>query len=663
MTTHPVTLSAEQTLALMRAVSVAVARMADLRSAAQAALDALLESLQLSTGAVLVYVPSIQEEIAIVACRGATAAEARQAIQAAAVRGGELLALTARGEAIGALWAPGLPQIAELAIVGAQLGSLLENRRLAEEFALNESRLRQLVETSEAIGSSLAIEDVLNKILTGARDLLGAAAAAAWGAEEGSLVRLAAVGLSEQYVSGVSALRPGEGVTGTAVLEAMTIAVRDVAADPRVRIRALYDEAGFCSFMTAPLLTRGRPIGALSVYRRDTHDWSAAEQELLASFANQAAAALENAQLYTASQRSLAEVSGQKAVLDSIIEHADDGILALDRDWRILLFSNGCRRITGWSASDAIGSRFFEFFRCRAESGGDLLNETTWPLLGPDASGDRNSYFELLLTSRTGRDRWVGVSQARIRGSQPVQVVMVIRDITAAKEVDMMKSALISTVSHELRTPLTSIRALSELMVDHEFNAAEYSELASNINRESIRLTRLVDNILDVARIDSGRMPCDLQAVDLGAVVDDALTLLQGHVAGTRDLIPAVPENLPLVQADPDRLREILDNLLSNALKYSPEGSAIAVRAEAVTGGVRVDVVDHGAGIPEDDLPRLWEKFYRVDATDTRRRGGTGLGLYIVKQLVELQGGRVSVQSRIGLGSTFSFTLPVAEPV
>ncbi|MCC7105151.1 MAG: GAF domain-containing protein, partial [Chloroflexi bacterium] len=632
-------LSAEQTLALMRAVSAAVARTGDLQAAADAALASTLDMLEARAGAIIVHLQSLDGSTEVAACRGTTAAEARAAIQAASVRGAEILALTARGEVIGTLWAPGLPELPDLALLGAQIGSLLDNRRLAAEFRQNEGRLRRLLETSEAIGSSLAIEEVLNKILTGSRDLLGAAAAAAWGVQAGAITRLAAVGLSDHYVQGFAALRPGEGVTGTAVLEGVTIAVRDVANDPRVRVQALYAEAGFRSFMTAPLLSRGRTIGALSVYRRDTHDWSTAEQDLLASFAIQAAAALENAQLYTESQRSLAEVMSQKAVLDSIIEHADDGILALDRDWRLLLFSNGCRRITGWSADDAIGGRFFEFVRCRPSAEEDYLHEATWPLLVSGGNDDRNAYVELLLTSRTGRERWIGVSQARIEGSQPVQVVMVLRDITAAKEVNLMKSAIMSTVSHELRTPLTSIRALSELMVDHEFGADEYRELAGNVNRESIRLTRLVDDILDIARIDSGRMSCDLQVVDLGSVVDEALTLLQGQVAGTRDLIPAVPDGLPKVLADPDRLRGILDNLLSNALKYSPEGSAIAVRAETVPAGVRVDVIDHGAGIPEEHLPRLWEKFYRVDASDTRKRGGTGLGLYIVKQLVELQGG------------------------
>jgi signal transduction histidine kinase len=233
---------------------------------------------------------------------------------------------------------------------------------------------------------------------------------------------------------------------------------------------------------------------------------------------------------------------------------------------------------------------------------------------------------------------------------------MVLRDITAAKEMDELKSTLLSTISHELRTPLTSIRALSELLVEHEFDPDEARQAAETINRESERLTRLVDNVLDAARIEAGRLPTYPKPISLVEVIGEALGVLHAR-PGPRFRVE-VPSDLPLVKADPDRLRQVLDNLFSNAVKYGPPEGVVRVRAQRDGDLARIAVSDQGPGIPSEHLPRLFDRFHRVGGENAP--GGTGLGLFISNSLVELMGGRMQVSSRPGRGSSFSFTLPLA---
>jgi len=293
-------------------------------------------------------------------------------------------------------------------------------------------------------------------------------------------------------------------------------------------------------------------------------------------------------------------------------------------------------------------------------------------------------FIELQLVARDGTARWIGASVAHIR-RRPlggVRAVMILRDITAAKEMDELKSALISMVSHELRTPLTSIRALSELLVDHDLPATERREVARHINQESVRLSGLVENILDVARIEAGRMPCHPRPVELAPLARAAVgpflgpgggpapqrTEPRGQLAGMVGIYGhrftvEVPADLPPLLADPAHLRQVLDNLLSNAVKYTPDGGEIRVEARRSADGrmAEITVADTGPGIPPADQPHLFDRFYRVDSADLRRLGGAGLGLSIARSLVELLKGRIWVQSEAGRGSRFTFTVPLAD--
>ncbi|MBI3566128.1 MAG: PAS domain-containing sensor histidine kinase, partial [Elusimicrobia bacterium] len=249
------------------------------------------------------------------------------------------------------------------------------------------------------------------------------------------------------------------------------------------------------------------------------------------------------------------------------------------------------------------------------------------------------------------------VQEGRVAGA-----LLVLHDITRLRRLEQMRRDFVANVSHELRTPLASIKGFAETLragaVDDKENRLDFLK---TIEDHADRLTKLVDDLLDLSAIESGHRAPKLAPTDLS----EALAASGRSFApaaeerGVRLECPA-PGRLPPVAADADQLRQILANLLDNAIKYTEPGGRVELAAEPWDGGARVSVRDTGVGIPETDLPRVFERFYRVDKARAREAGGTGLGLSIVKHLVEAQGGQVSVESRQPGGSVFRFTLRAA---
>ncbi|MGH8071998.1 MAG: sensor histidine kinase [Candidatus Entotheonellia bacterium] len=233
------------------------------------------------------------------------------------------------------------------------------------------------------------------------------------------------------------------------------------------------------------------------------------------------------------------------------------------------------------------------------------------------------------------------------------------------REVNQLKSEFVSLVSHELRTPLTAISGYLDLLLeDQSGEAAKSRELLSIVKRNTDRLVILLDDLLDLSRIESGKFELNLAAVDAMALIAEVVSLLQPQLeAKDQQLTVDQAEALPLVQGDADRIRRILINLLSNAHKYTPPGGHIWVTAHRLQGWVQIDVRDNGIGLSLDEQAHLFDKFFRAQQPATQEVGGTGLGLPITRLLVERHGGRITVTSAPGQGSTFSFTLPVAEAI
>lgn len=527
----------------------------------------------------------------------------------------------------------------------------------------NQLRKDALRQWTRALVAHPSPARVLERILRGLCRLLGEDAAAVWEiGEDGKLRRVATYGLSEEYVEAVPNLGPSGGVTGIAAETRQPITVANVSTDTRVSAAQLLEEEGIRAFVSVPLLGRHGATGSLNVYRRHPHTFTRDELDLVAGFADVVGAALENAHLREKMNGAVAELATQRATLASIVQNAADGIALIDDQWRVLLLNPACERLTGWRAEEVVGQLCSQFLRCH-HCDEEPLCENACPMLPIFNLGSAAvPYRELLVNTRDGGERWVGISWsvARDGPSRRPTAVMVLRDITAAKEVDQMKSAIIGLVSHELRTPLTSIRMLSELLLEHQFDSAERKEMLRDIVRESQRLGQLIDNILEVARIEGGQVPLHLELLELGPIVGEAVALLRAQSA-IHAFQVEMPEDFPPVRADPDRLRQILDNLLANAVKYSPAGGRVTVRAVAGADEAYVSVSDEGLGIAPEEVMRLFEPFRRMTSPDVIGVPGTGLGLHIVRSLLERQGGRIWAESTPGEGSTFTFALPLAD--
>lgn len=270
----------------------------------------------------------------------------------------------------------------------------------------------------------------------------------------------------------------------------------------------------------------------------------------------------------------------------------------------------------------------------------------------------RNPHQELHVLSVPTRDTF----------DQLTGRLWVVSDVTREREADRLKSEFISVVSHELRTPLTSILGYTELLLAREFAPKEQKEFVKTVYDEANHLSQIVEDLLGVSRLESGNVKLNQWVVSLRQLVSEIIAQLNIHLTNRHRLVIDMPPQLPPVYVDRDKVKQILFNLLTNAVKYSPRGGEITLNVTETElppdhppgRFLRLAVIDTGMGISEEDLPRIWERFYRVDNSNTRRIGGTGLGLSIVKSLVELHGGRIWVESVVGKGSTFYVTLPVA---
>jgi len=244
-----------------------------------------------------------------------------------------------------------------------------------------------------------------------------------------------------------------------------------------------------------------------------------------------------------------------------------------------------------------------------------------------------------------------------------IGLVLTLHDITAEREIAQMKNEFVSTVSHELRTPLTSIKGYVDLILDGDAGPIDeiQAEFLGIVKENADRLVALINDMLDISRIESGRVHLKLEPMPIEDVIAGTLDSFRAVLEqGGRTVRARVPANLPRVRADRDRVGQVLMNFVSNAIKYSPNGGDVVISARHAGDFVNVSVQDHGMGITREDQKQLFTKFYRIDNALTREIGGTGLGLSICKSIIELHGGKVWVRSKMGEGSTFTFSVPVA---
>ena len=291
-------------------------------------------------------------------------------------------------------------------------------------------------------------------------------------------------------------------------------------------------------------------------------------------------------------------------------------------------------------------------------SRGDLSTRTGLPH-GPGELGQLATAFDDMVESLEKHQM-----QQRLEEELRRQNEALAEENRRVQEVNQLKSEFVSLVSHELRTPLTAISGYLDLLTEAPGaqSTTKQQELLGIVKRNAERLVKLIDDLLDLSHIESGKVELSITAVDIVAVITEVVSLLQPQIeAKGQELSFDRTQTLPAVAGDAERIRQILINLLANAHKYTPQGGQIWLMARAEDGWVRIDVQDNGIGLSPDEQAHLFDRFFRARQSGTQSVEGTGLGLPITRLLVDMHGGRITVTSAPGEGSTFSFTLPVAD--
>ena len=399
-----------------------------------------------------------------------------------------------------------------------------------------------------------------------------------------------------------------------------------LGADPKH-----FEPIGTRSLMFVPIVARGQSLGILTLGSRQENRFEEPDLDLAQELARRAAVAMDNARLVGELQR--------RAQAAQALEFVGDGVFLVDRDGVVRLWNPAAERITGLAERVVAGAR-----------ASDVL--AAWPLA---QAADRQQSFPL---DGPGGELWLSLTAAEF----PQGTVYAFRDLTEERAVEQLKSDFVSTVSHELRTPLAAIygAAMTLRRDDVSLSVDQEEGMLDVISGESERLARIVNDILLASRLDSGAEEVLIGRTDATEIARAVLAAAETHLPPDIELVLSTPDTSLHVQADADGLRQVLVNLVENAVKYSPGGGRVELEIASEDGHARFAVRDRGLGIPPSEHERIFEKFFRIDPNLSRGVGGTGLGLYISREIVRRMGGRLRVESEPGAGSTFLFELPVA---
>jgi two-component system phosphate regulon sensor histidine kinase PhoR len=351
----------------------------------------------------------------------------------------------------------------------------------------------------------------------------------------------------------------------------------------------------------------------------------------------------------------------RSARLDSILSSMTDGLWVYDAEGGVVDVNQAALALFGLgSRTEAIESARFERFRLRYPDGRPIPPDDL-----PFARALRGmivpDYLAIGRHAITGKDLDLSIAAAPIESGGVVGAVLVIRDITGLQELDRKKDEFLSVASHELRTPLTTIKGYTQLLAQtvNDLTAEERSTYLTAVLGEIDRMMGLISELLDVSRIETNRLQIHPQAIRWAEFLERRAGAFRVQNPGRSIRFDAAGAGDYVVVADPDRMRQVVDNLLSNALKYSPENSEVEVIALVDDGHMLTSVADYGIGIPRDEIPQLFERFHRARNVSSRYYGGLGLGLYIARAIIEAHKGSITVESEEGQGSRFTIRLPL----
>ena|GEM_PF-335922 len=349
------------------------------------------------------------------------------------------------------------------------------------------------------------------------------------------------------------------------------------------------------------------------------------------------------------------DIINEKNKTEAILRNIADGVVVTDAQDRIWVINSVVEKWFGVNEHDANKKPIRECIK----------NQPLISLLQEVKDGKHHSVTEFAFQMPGEKEKVFQAHAARMhsRGDRFLGVVTVIRDITTEKEADRIKTELVSMVAHELKSPLTSIYGFSELLLESDLKDPQAKEYAQVIMTESSRLTDLVNKFLDLSRLEEGRTEIRMHPFDLRQVIAKIVETYKSQAEKKEiRVIAEISDNLPPALGDSDMIEQVLVNLFSNAVKYSPNRSKIGIEAQEQDNELIVSVIDNGYGIPAEALPKIFDKFFRVvNSEEDHEVEGSGLGLALAKEIVERHGGKIKVNSRLGVGSVFSFTLSKAE--
>lgn len=502
---------------------------------------------------------------------------------------------------------------------------------MAGEHVLIKDELEALTRIGRSISASLDLDEVLTMVVDAAVELTGA--------EEGSLLLVddksgdlymrAARNFQDDFVR-TFRLPINDTLAGQVVHSGSPVLI-DQSAPQKIKTAYLVN-----ALIYVPLKVKDRIIGVLGVDNR-TNRMTLNERHivLMSALADYAAIAIENADLYTRTEL-------ERNKLETILKRIEEGVIVLDHEERVILTNRIALRAFDLGEEQVTGKLVHEVFKHP-----DLLEN----LNVEDAAIPRQ--VEISVTDER-------VFNAQFTPIPEVGLAITMQDITHLKELDRIKSEFVSAVSHDLRSPLTAILGYVELIERAGPVNEQQRDFIRRVHFNVNSITALINDLLDLGRIEAG-LDARVEAVPMTTMINYAVEGLQSRIHDKgQELALELQDHLPSVSGHPVHLRQVVNNLIGNAVKYTQSGGKIRVRAEAQAGQIILQVIDNGPGIPIAEQPYIFDKFYRGSAVSSDTPG-TGLGLAIVRSVVESHGGRVWVDSDAEAGTTFTVVLPAAE--
>ncbi len=552
-----------------------------------------------------------------------------------------------------------------LVIADYSLANYLGNVIMTKDLKGESRKLTLLLETNKALTSTLDLERLLKVIMGQAKRVVDAEASSLMLLDESrkELFFDVTLGGKREKLKHIR-LKLGQGIAGWVAKEGKSLMVTDAQRDPRFFAKA--DEATKFktkSILCVPLRVKAKIIGVMEAINQVRRGYFIDEdREIFEAFASQAAIAIENARLFQ-------NIKREKEKIEAVFSGMGDGAIVTDGEMRLVMVNSSANNLLGIGKRDCLGkkisgvlSEFRAFSRWEPEK-----VPTSWsPLWEFFTKIDRVTTFDLV--RRKPKMLILSAIATRImdENNRAVGYVVIVRDVTSERKEEYLKRSFVSSISHKLKTPLACIDGYVPLLKDKE-RLGKLDKVGKNavrvIQSQSKRLSKLIDELLQFGSLESGSLGLARGKENLKRIVDMSLKRLGSIIraTGTKILVADSIDKLPPILVDKAKVQQVIKNIVENAIKFNDKKEKrVEILAHPLKGKkfIRVEIKDNGAGIPSEEREKIFGKFYQIEEFFTGQVEGAGLGLAVVKQIVEAHGGNVGVESRPGRGSKFFFTLP-----